>query len=328
MDEVGFKGSLTEFFQHLRTDPQFYYKTGDELFRAYAYIVKMIDPELPKLFGKLYRTPFGLRPIPDNSAPNTTTAYYQGPSLDGSRPGYYYVNLYRPEVRPKYEMEVLSVHEAAPGHHLQIALAQEQTDLPDFRRARRIHGVHRRLGALLGAPRLRPRPVPGPVLAIRAAHLRRVARRAPRRRHRPARHGVDAPAGDRLLHGERGQDRGRHRQRDRPLHLRPGPGARLQDRPAEDSWNSARVPSRRSATGSTSARSTTRSSRPARCRSTSSSAPWTSGSRHRRRSDRRTPQHRRGAHRRRHRGRRRTRRGPVDDEHRHGGRRGDSTPGP
>ncbi len=135
MDEVGFKGSLTEFFQHLRTDPQFYYKTGDELFRAYAYITKMIDPELPKLFGKLYRTPFGLRPIPDNSAPNTTTAYYQGPSIDGSRPGYYYVNLYRPEVRPKYEMEVLSVHEAAPGHHLQIALAQEQTDLPKFRRA-------------------------------------------------------------------------------------------------------------------------------------------------------------------------------------------------
>jgi uncharacterized protein (DUF885 family) len=135
MDEVGFKGSLTDFFQHLRTDPKFYYKTGDDLFRAYAYIVKMIDPELPKLFGKLYRTPFGLRAIPDNSAPNTTTAYYSGPSLDGARPGYYYVNLYRPEVRPKYEMEVLSVHEAAPGHHLQIALAQEQTDLPIFRRA-------------------------------------------------------------------------------------------------------------------------------------------------------------------------------------------------
>jgi uncharacterized protein (DUF885 family) len=135
MDEVGFKGSLTDFFQHLRTDPQFYYQTGDELFRAYAYIVKMIDPELPRLFGKLYRTPFGLRPIPANSAPNTTTAYYQGPSLDGSRPGYYYVNLYRPEVRPKYEMEVLSVHEAAPGHHLQIALAQEQADMPLFRRA-------------------------------------------------------------------------------------------------------------------------------------------------------------------------------------------------
>jgi uncharacterized protein (DUF885 family) len=134
MDEVGFKGELTEFFQHLRTDPQFYYRTPEELFRAYAFITKVIDPELPRLFGKLYRTPFGLRPIPDTSAPNTTTAYYSGPSVDGTRPGYYYVNLYRPEVRPKYEMEVLTVHEAAPGHHLQIALAQEQADLPRFRR--------------------------------------------------------------------------------------------------------------------------------------------------------------------------------------------------
>ncbi|MGH8129641.1 MAG: DUF885 domain-containing protein [Steroidobacteraceae bacterium] len=134
MDEVGFKGNLTEFFEHLRTDPQFYYKTPDELFRAYAFITKVIDPELPQLFGKLYRTPFGLRPIPDTSAPNTTTAYYSGPSIDGTRPGYYYVNLYKPEVRPKYEMEVLTAHEAAPGHHLQIALAQEQIDLPKFRR--------------------------------------------------------------------------------------------------------------------------------------------------------------------------------------------------
>lgn len=135
MDEVGFKGSLADFFQYLRTDPKFFYRTGEELFRGYAVIAKRIDPELPRLFGKLYRTPFGLRPIPDNSAPNATTAYYQGPSIDGSRPGYYYVNLYRPEVRPKWEMEVLTVHEAAPGHHLQIALAQEQTDLPVFRRA-------------------------------------------------------------------------------------------------------------------------------------------------------------------------------------------------
>jgi len=134
MDEVGFKGTLNAFFEYLRTDPQFYYKTGDELYRAYAYITKVIDPELPRLFGRLYRTPFGLRPIPDTSAPNTTTAYYQGPSIDGTRPGYYYVNLYKPEVRPKYEMEVLTVHEAAPGHHLQIALAQEMTDLPKFRR--------------------------------------------------------------------------------------------------------------------------------------------------------------------------------------------------
>jgi uncharacterized protein (DUF885 family) len=134
MDEVGFQGSLAAFFEFLRTDPRFYYRTGDELFRAYAYITKVIDPELPRLFGRLYRTPFGLRPIPETSAPNTTTAYYSGPSVDGTRPGYYYVNLYRPEVRPRYEMEVLTVHEAAPGHHLQIALAQEMGDLPKFRR--------------------------------------------------------------------------------------------------------------------------------------------------------------------------------------------------
>ncbi len=134
MKEVGFGGTLQEFFQQLRTDPKFYYATPDELFRAYVYTSKMIEPELPKLFGKLYRTPFGLRVIPATSAPNTTTAYYNGPSIDGKRPGYYYVNLYRPEVRPKYEIEVLTVHEAVPGHHLQIALAQEQADLPKFRR--------------------------------------------------------------------------------------------------------------------------------------------------------------------------------------------------
>jgi uncharacterized protein (DUF885 family) len=134
MDEVGFRGTRQEFFAKLRTDPQFYYATPDELFRAYVVAAKQIEPELPKLFGRLYRTPFGVRPVPETSAPNTTTAYYQGPSMDGTRAAYYYVNLYRPEVRPKYEIEVLTVHESVPGHHLQIALAQEQGDLPKFRR--------------------------------------------------------------------------------------------------------------------------------------------------------------------------------------------------
>jgi uncharacterized protein (DUF885 family) len=134
MHEVGFRGARQEFFAKLRTDPQFYFTKPDELFRAYVVAAKQIEPELPKLFGRLYRTPFGVRAVPATSAPNTTTAYYQGPSMDGTRAGYYYVNLYKPEVRPKYEIEVLTVHESVPGHHLQIALAQEQGELPKFRR--------------------------------------------------------------------------------------------------------------------------------------------------------------------------------------------------
>ncbi len=132
--EVGFKGSFDEFLNFLRTDPQFYYKTGDELFNGYLETAKRIDPNLTKLFGKLPRTPYGVRPIPMTSAPNTTTAYYNQPSDDGRRAGYFYVNLYRPEVRPKYEMEVLTAHEAVPGHHLQLALQLEMGDMPQFRK--------------------------------------------------------------------------------------------------------------------------------------------------------------------------------------------------
>lgn len=132
---VGFHGSFQEFSQYLRTDPKFFYTDPNDLLHGYMVIAKSIDPYLVKLFGKLPRTPYGVRPVPETSAPNTTTAYYQPMSSDGSRPGFYYVNLYKPEARPKWEMEVLTTHESVPGHHLQLALQYENSaGVPMIRR--------------------------------------------------------------------------------------------------------------------------------------------------------------------------------------------------
>jgi prolyl oligopeptidase len=132
--QVGFTGSLTEFFEHLRTAPQFYFTDPGDLMNAYVAFGKRVDPELPKVFKKLPRIRYGIESIPAHMAPDTTTAYYRPPSADGSRPGTYFVNLYKPETRPKYEIAALSLHEAMPGHHLQIALATELNDFPEFRK--------------------------------------------------------------------------------------------------------------------------------------------------------------------------------------------------
>jgi uncharacterized protein (DUF885 family) len=132
---VNFNGNFQEFSHYLRTDPKFFYTDPNDLLHGYMVIAKTIDPNLVTLFGKLPRTPYGVRPVPETSAPNTTTAYYQPLSSDGSRPGFYYVNLFKPEARPKWEMEVLTTHEAVPGHHLQIALQYENSaGVPMIRR--------------------------------------------------------------------------------------------------------------------------------------------------------------------------------------------------
>jgi uncharacterized protein (DUF885 family) len=134
LEGINFLGTLDQFLVFLRTDDRFFHKTPEELMAAYEKTARGIEPQLPKLFGKLPKTPFGIRAIPAASAPTTTTAYYQPPSMDGSRPGNYYVNLYKPESRPIWEIEALTAHESVPGHHLQIALAYELKGLPDFRR--------------------------------------------------------------------------------------------------------------------------------------------------------------------------------------------------
>ena len=131
---VGFKGSFADFARFLRTDPQFFYDDSASLVRAYRDIAKRADPGLIKLFGKLPRLPYGVTTIPSFMAKSQTTAYYQGGSLQAGRPGYFFVNTYDVKSRPKWEMEALSLHESVPGHHLQIALAQELDALPEFRR--------------------------------------------------------------------------------------------------------------------------------------------------------------------------------------------------
>jgi uncharacterized protein (DUF885 family) len=134
LEGINFLGTLDQFLGFIRNDPRFFYKTPEELLAAYTKTAEGIKPQLPKLFGRLPKTDFGIRVIPAATAPTTTTAYYQPPSLDGSRPGNFYVNLYKPETRPMWEVEALTAHESVPGHHLQVALQYELTGLPNFRR--------------------------------------------------------------------------------------------------------------------------------------------------------------------------------------------------
>jgi uncharacterized protein (DUF885 family) len=132
--QVGFKGDFAAFVEMLRTDPRFYPKSGEELLKDAAWIAKQIDGKLPAEFKTLPRLPYTVKPVPDHLAPKFTAGRYVQAPAGSTQPGVYWVNTYKPETRPLYNLEALTLHEAVPGHHLQIALSQELAGLPAFRR--------------------------------------------------------------------------------------------------------------------------------------------------------------------------------------------------
>lgn len=133
IEKVGFEGSFADFVHFLRTDPQFYAKTPKDLLKEASYIAKKMDAQLPKLFHTLPRMPYGVAPVPESIAPKYTTGRYSGSRRD-DQAGYYWVNTYALDKRPLYVLEALTLHEAVPGHHLQISLNAELESLPSYRR--------------------------------------------------------------------------------------------------------------------------------------------------------------------------------------------------
>lgn len=133
-DEVGFDGDLQAFFEYLRTDPQFYFETKEAMLTAYDELRQVINPLLDASFDIKAKADYEVRPVQEFQEQSMAAAFYIPGTPDGSRPGVFYVNTYDLSARPKYMMEALSVHEAAPGHHFQISVAQEMEELPAFRR--------------------------------------------------------------------------------------------------------------------------------------------------------------------------------------------------
>jgi len=134
IEQTGFEGDFASFVQYLRSDPRFYPTSKEQLLEKTAAVLKKMDGELPRLFKTLPRMPYGIREVPAFIAPLTTAAYYMTPAGDGTRAGFYYINTYNLKSRPLYQIEALSLHEAVPGHHLQLALQQELENVPPFRR--------------------------------------------------------------------------------------------------------------------------------------------------------------------------------------------------
>lgn len=134
MREVKFGGNFAQFVRYLNTDPKFFFPSPETLLAGYRDIAKRIDPELPRLFAELPRAPYGVRAMPSHFGPDRAE-YYEGPSLDGTRAGWFNANTLGYRTRPTWSMETLVAHEAVPGHHLQIARAVELGELPKFRRS-------------------------------------------------------------------------------------------------------------------------------------------------------------------------------------------------
>jgi uncharacterized protein (DUF885 family) len=132
--KLRFSGTLQEFIAYLRTDPKFYATTPAQLLKEASYIAKQADGMLPQFFGKLPRQPYGVEPVPEHLAPTYTAGRYSGAPITSKRAGHYWVNTYNLKSRPLYALESLTLHEAVPGHHLQISLTQELDSLPPFRR--------------------------------------------------------------------------------------------------------------------------------------------------------------------------------------------------
>ncbi len=134
IESLEFEGTFDEFLEFLRTDERFYARSADALLARAARICKDVDGKLPKYFGRLPRQPYGVEPVPDAIAPKYTSGRYVRAPLESDRAGTYWVNTYALKSRPLYALPALSLHEAVPGHHLQIALTAELDHLPEFRR--------------------------------------------------------------------------------------------------------------------------------------------------------------------------------------------------
>ena len=133
VNELGFKGTAEEFKKQLIKDPKNFYTDKKLMMEEYRRILSIVDSKLPMLFGRLPKSPYDLKEIETYRAASAPQAYYYSAPLDRSRPGYFYVNTYDLPSRPKHTMTALALHEAVPGHHLQIAIAQELPGLPWFR---------------------------------------------------------------------------------------------------------------------------------------------------------------------------------------------------